>query len=247
MSRELDERGGHEVGVMDNQRPPLEYGQTVCVNSELEERKRRVAEIMSNKNSYRAAEPRKLTDEQIFSAIIGRETTVSHEELQYLHDSTESSDYDYWIEMALHDRAVSRCQMDPEGKTIEHPTTKVFRLGIESIEAGKPSTLFIALLREIASRADECKLDVLHEMFPGDFPPVDHVQLSTALKKERIVNEFRKECKAESGRMSFKELKAQFKRKQQLKGRVATGESIDRILKEFGLDYKAKPGPAKKR
>lgn len=216
------------------------------MSTDLESSKRRVLEMLRNRDLSGKAKPKALTDDQIFSAIIGKEATVTNDDLQTLHDSTESTDFDEWIFLALRDRGSGRCQLDSAGKMIEHPTARVFRLGIESIEAGKASTLFLTLLKEIAKRADSCEADVLNLLFPREFPTIDYVQLSTALKKERIVRDFRKESEAARGRMSYKEFKARFKREQQLKGRVATAESVDRTLTEFGLDFKAKPGPTKK-
>lgn len=182
------------------------------------------------------------TDDQIFAGIIGVEHVLSDEESQAEINATSSDDYDEWIRNALYDRKKGRIQLENgEGKS-EHPSARVFRLGVESIKAGKPSELFIMLLEQIAARSEI--YDVLRFAFPRDFPStVDDNQLSSAGNRARIAKLFRERVKERRGKQPFNEVKAKFKKDMQRRSPQTMPDTVSRALKEAGMDWISKPGP----
>jgi len=92
-------------------------------------------------------------DEKIIRAIIGKEATLTDEESRAELDAMTAEDYDDWVSRAAKDRDQGIVHLDPTGQFAEHPTTRLFRIGIESIRAGKPSEAFVRLLEKIGNRA----------------------------------------------------------------------------------------------
>lgn len=93
------------------------------------------------------------------------------EELEGLdasHDliTTTADDYDKWFMQAVRERKDERIQKGYG--TIQHPTTRMFEIGIDSIRQGKPSRQFLRLLEKIANKAED--KDVMALLFPKSFP-----------------------------------------------------------------------------
>lgn len=179
-------------------------------------------------------------DTRIINAIVGHASVPSEEEAQATIDATTADDYDDWILDALNARAEGRIQFDGHGRHVEHPTTRVFRLGIESIREKRSSPLFLDLLEQIAKRAETH--DVLHQTFPDTFiSPIKSAQMTATTEHRMIANDFREFVKKWSDR-PFSETKEQFKINKQMEQAPIHPKTIDRALEAHGLNWKGKPG-----
>lgn len=184
----------------------------------------------------------RVDDKLIMRAIVGRECVLTPQEAQAEMDSTTSEDYDSWIKAALRAREESRIQMDIAGDHVEHPTARVLRLGIESIKAGKPSSLFLELLELMAQQAVDH--DVLSQGLPTDYFPtlITPKSMKAAENSAWIAKEFRKfiAARMKSGR-SLTRLRRDFKMKMDEIADPVSWKTIDRALEQHGLTWPAKP------
>jgi hypothetical protein len=181
-----------------------------------------------------------ITDKMKMGAIVGHPRNQTPEEAQADVNSTTDEDYDLWILAALDSRTESKIQVDGTGKDVEHPTARMLRLGIESIKVGKPSSFFLEVLEALAEVADTH--DVLSLCFPGDFPDaIAPGKMKAADTYLWIVEEYRAFVSAngKSGK-SFSEVKGQFKKKMESESIPVSRKTVDRALKEHGLDWPAK-------
>jgi hypothetical protein len=217
------------------------------MSKEVDETKRSVLERLRKRGEEKSEQEdgnTKPTDEQIFVGIIGVEMDLTDIEAREEVRSTKSHHYDDWVFNALRDRKRGRIQSGSEEGKMEHPTTRVFRLGIKSIREGTPSEIFLTMLEEIGKRAS--MYDVLREIFPRDFPHViDDLQMSAAEDRERIANQFRAQVRKNKGKQPFNKLKAKFKIDRQQDTKPSQPDTVARALKEAGMDWKSKPGPNK--
>lgn len=181
-------------------------------------------------------------DEKIIRAIVSPGYTLTAEEAQAEIDATTADDYDDWILSALHARIEGRIQFDEDCKGVEHPTARLFRIGIRSIQAGKPSSAFLVLLEQIAERAET--LDVLHEVLPDVFPTaIKPKQMKAADDQAGIASEFKEFVKTHSPRgLSFGEIKAKFKIHMETQPQPISSKTVDRALETYGINWQAKPG-----
>lgn len=177
----------------------------------------------------------KTEERKIALAIIGKEATLSETETRAELDAMTAEDYDDWFIRALDDRNHGRVQMDPTGKYPEHPTTRLFRIGIESIRAGKPSEAFLTLLEDMADSAETT--DVISAVYKTT--PIKHATLQAASDYDAIASEFRLFVKEHHLRgTSYSTIKELFKKRS-----PHDSKKIDRALKQHHMDWEAKTGP----
>lgn len=180
------------------------------------------------------------SDTKIIKAIIGRTCKLTPEEAQAEENATTSGDYDEWFLHALKARIEGDIQRDANGEYVEHPTTKVFRIGIESIKAGKTSSLFLELLELIANNADA--RDVLRFGLPAAFKPISNKQMKAADDYVWIADEYRNfvDKRFRAGQGDLDSLKEIFKKDMETKGIGA--KTVDRALDRAGLNWPARRG-----
>ena len=180
------------------------------------------------------------SDTKIIRAIIGRTCKLTPEEAQAEESAITSEDYDQWVLHALQARIQGDIQRDANGENVEHPTTRVLRIGIESIKAGKPSSLFLELLELIANSANAH--DVLRFVFSDVFKPISTTQMKAADDYAWIVDEYRnfidKRFRVAQG--DLYSLKEVFKKGMETKG--ISVKTVDRALDMAGLNWPAKRG-----
>lgn len=177
----------------------------------------------------------KPTDKQILRSINPPICTLTSEEAQAEIDATTAYDYDDWIMNAMLAREAGKIQLDQDGKSLEHPTARLFRIGIESINEGKPSPLFLILLEQIAERA-EAK-DVLNLVFPEEFSKIAQKSMTAASNHAGIVEDFKKFVLHSKPNQSFSEIKELFK-----KHPTIHPKELDRALEVYGINWKGKSG-----
>ncbi|GAC1415056.1 MAG: hypothetical protein NVSMB6_17300 [Burkholderiaceae bacterium] len=112
------------------------------------------------------------------------------DELESQHDlmTTTAEDYDKWFIQAVRERKEERIQKGYGA--IQHPTSRMFEIGIDSIRQGKPSEQFLRLLEKIANKAED--KDVMTLLFPKGFPR--RIKKSTVRAAQRdagIVEDFK--------------------------------------------------------
>lgn len=207
------------------------------MSNDFEERKHQSAErlklLFEDQGNERTIKP---TDNQIIRSINPPTITLTSEEAQAETDATTFDDYDDWIVSAMIAREAGKIQLDQDGKTVEHPTTRLFRLGIESINEGKPSPLFLILLEKIAERATN--KDVLHLVFPEEFTKIAKVSMDAADNYAGIVDDFKRFIQSHSkSNLSYSEIKALFK-----KHPTIPPKELDRALTAHGINWKGKSG-----
>lgn len=208
------------------------------MSDDFEDGKRRVKEklkIFFEERCEGKASKFEPTEEQIKKAIISTAgCSLTPEEAQAEIDSTTADDYESWVIRALEDRIAGRCYLSRDGK-IEHPTARLFSIGIESIEAGKSSSVFLELLKLIGECADEH--DPLCKLFPNSITK----QIKTANQQAKIVRDF-KEYIDKNKKLSYKEIKASFIIKKESENPPVSVHEVRRALKVFGVNFAAKTG-----
>lgn len=176
------------------------------------------------------------------NAILGRSSILTAIELQAEENATTSDDYDTWVLDAVHARLNGKIDLDAHGTTVEHPTTRLFRIGIESIKAGKASALFLLLLEEIANRAETH--DVLCMVFPNEFTrKVTRAQMNAADNQQWIASEYQKFIAKHHVKKActLDVMKEMFKKTMEVQG--ISAKTVDRALEQSGLNWHATPGP----
>lgn len=115
----------------------------------------------------RRSAPKKdgFADELVLRTISAPAKQISPEEAKCDADTTTADDYDNRLFQALRER--EREIIGPGYGGIQHPTARIFEIGVDSIRAGKPSELFLVLLESIGKMAEE--RDVMAELFPETF------------------------------------------------------------------------------
>lgn len=120
-----------------------------------------------NGESFRSAfkQPQLTSEEWVEAEADARYELVSRQ-------PSSADDYDYLIVNELAVRAAAQTGTDgltvlrkSESGQYEHPTARLFRLGIESIRTEKPSGTFLMLLELIADAAEMRTDDVLTDAF----------------------------------------------------------------------------------
>ncbi len=211
------------------------------MNTERNEKRRKALQELLERlkeGQQTRAEP---TDAQIIQAITGRECPLTAEETQEDHASISSDDYDQWIMDALLDRQAGRIRRSLDRMQVEHPTARVFRLGIESIQTGKTSEVFISLLEQMAERAE--RHDALSEIFPEDFPTKILQKQMKAANQELLLAKIYRAFASKHKKLPFKAMKEGYRILLEKRRRQIHPKMIDRALKAYGLDWSAKPGP----
>lgn len=183
-------------------------------------------------------------DKRVMKAILGKAQPLTPDEIEGELSQT-AGDYDDWVAEALHARIQGRIQVGPDGCSPEHPTARVFRVGIESIRDGKTSEVFLTLLEQIAERAESH--DMLNLVFPETFPrPILDRQLAAAEKQFLIIYAFRDYVRSKVARnLPYSEIKKRFKINMQERG--VDAKAVDRALDVYGIDFSARPGPKARR
>lgn len=131
---------------------------------------------------------KKSLEEKLLRSISTPSVSPSNSEAAHDRNTTTASDYDEWFMDAMLARQEENIQRGYG--TIQHPTTRAFQIGIDSIRQGKPSELFLSLLEEIAKMAED--KDVLALLFPEDFPR--RIKTSTVRAAQRdmaLVEQFK--------------------------------------------------------
>nr|WP_198982228.1 hypothetical protein [Herbaspirillum sp. ASV7] len=97
-------------------------------------------------------------------------------------------DYDAAFIQAFEERKEEKIQKGYGA--VQHPTSRIFEIGIDSIRNGTPSELFLCLLEAIGNKAEDT--DVLALLFPEKFPR--HIKTTTVRAAQRniaLVDKFR--------------------------------------------------------
>jgi hypothetical protein len=129
-----------------------------------------------------------IAEEAILRSIskTGHQVTVA--EAQHDVDATTADDYDDWFLRALRERETET--ISPGYGGIQHPTARLFEIGIDSIRAGKPSELFLTLLEQIRTIAEE--RDVMALLFPETFPRrIKKTTVRAAQRDAQLVEQFK--------------------------------------------------------
>lgn len=179
-------------------------------------------------------------DTKIIRAIIGRTCKLTPEEVKAEENAITSEDYDQWVLHALQARIRGDIQRDANGDNVEHPTTRVLRIGIESIKSGKPSSLFLELLELIANSANAN--DVLRFAFSDVFKPISTAQMKAADDYAWIADEYRNfiDKRSRVGQGDLDGMKEVFKKDMEIQG--VSAKTVDRALEMAGLNWPAKRG-----
>lgn len=99
-----------------------------------------------------------------------------------------AEDYDDSIRQALRERESESIRAGYGG--VQHPTSRVFEIGVDSIRAGTPSESFLTLLEEIGKMAES--RDVLAKLFPETFPRrIKTTTVRAAQREAAIVEKFK--------------------------------------------------------
>lgn len=189
-------------------------------------------------NSRINHQPQKLTDEVKSDAVIGKAVALSEEESR--SEATQFTSDDIEQEIVS---AVELGRLGKIGLNAEHPTATVFRLGIATIQAGKPSPLFLSILELIGQAADSGKLDVLKSIASKPHRGVERKTLKAAKLHKYIADEFRNfVLKGTQEGKTFSEIKMH-----PMNGFFAYMDSkrirkktVERALSEHGLNWEAK-------
>ena len=173
---------------------------------------------------------------------------VTQEECHYEKNQAQAeyqagfNRYDDEMEKAISDREEEITHSMGNVDEHEHPTARIFRLGVESIRQGRPSETFLGLLELIGSAAGE--RDVLQLVFNGVIKkPVLKRSLRAAAMNDRIIQDFidhvgeylsHTKLPRHYGitRFNFAEAKESFKRQS-----THHAKAIDRALSKRNLDY----------
>lgn len=131
--------------------------------------------------------PKKPTDAAKANAVIGKELVLSADESRSDAALLLSEDFDQQIISAVH-----MGQAGIIGLNAEHPTATVFRVGIDSIRAGKTSQLFLDILKLIGQAADDGQLDVLKEIAQTPYKGIELKSNIAAKRDKHIADEFKK-------------------------------------------------------
>jgi hypothetical protein len=129
-----------------------------------------------------------VSEETVLRSFSKSAIHISPEEAQHDLDTTTVNDYDDWFLRALHERESETVCAGYGG--IQHPTSRLFEIGIDSVRAGKPSELFLTLLEEIGKMAEE--RDVMAALFPETFKGrIKTTTVRAAQREAQIVAKFK--------------------------------------------------------
>jgi hypothetical protein len=215
------------------------------MSNQLDKKKRTLLEML--KQDREAIDKPRLkkrpSDALVVAAVLGNECILTDEEAETELDRITPDDYDDYILNAINDRRIGRISPSKESTRVEHPTARVFRIGIESIRARKSSQIFIDLLVSIAERAEE--KDVLKFVFPETFPKTFKKSQMTSVNEDlKIVKDFDNYVR-KNKTLPLNEIKEDFKKSQQRLLKQTDPKKIDRALANYYMDWKAVPGPKK--
>lgn len=184
-------------------------------------------------------------DKKKIKAIIGFESAITPDEAQGGLDATTADDHEASVINAIERRAQGGIAL-----TAEHPTSTVFRRGIESIKAGKTSDVFVRLLEDIANAADERNLDALSLTMPHIFKPITDAALRIAKRDKKIADDYREAVKdGDAKGHDLREIKygamTGFVKRQNRHGNDI--KTVERALKKYELNIQVtRPGRPKK-
>jgi hypothetical protein len=131
---------------------------------------------------------RGVTEESVLRTISTPSIQGTEEEAQWDADATTAADYDEWFFQALCEREDQI--IGPGYGGIQHPTSRLFEIGVDSVRAGKPSQLFLTLLDEIGKMAEE--RDVMAALFPETFKGrIKTTTVRAAQREAEIVERFK--------------------------------------------------------
>jgi hypothetical protein len=133
-----------------------------------------------------------LVEEKILKQMSQTGTKVPKLEAQHELDEMTAADYDKWFVQAVRERKEERVQRGYG--IVQHPTTRLFEIGIDSILEGTPSRQFLRLLKKIADKAED--KDVMALLFPKSFPRrIKKVTIRAAQRDVIIVERFKAHIK----------------------------------------------------
>jgi len=168
------------------------------------------------------------TSSQLIGMITRESVGVTPEEAQYDQNSMTEADYDEAVYSAFLDltRKPQRFHKTPnDPATVEHPEARLRRIGQESIEAGKPSPLYLCLLEQLDQGAA--------------LPHVTARSLQTAQKRLTLANGFVTFLAKQGPSVNFKGAKARFRINEQLNDNAPSQAAVDDALAALGLDWSA--------
>ena len=183
------------------------------------------------------------TSKQVITGMIGREVTLTPEEVVEERDAMTADNYDDWVMKALHDLYIRRIQAGECGKLVKHPLERLHKIGEESISEGKDSPLYLyfkellamgATLPVVTSRA------MIFAQSQLDFKNAYLEHLKKHLEHPTMKHKKVKESAWEHGavrepQISLREAKRQFK----LANPSHSTDKIDDALKAHDLNYPA--------
>jgi len=130
----------------------------------------------------------KSTEEKILKQMSLVGVQISELEAQHELMAMTAEDYDKAFLQAVRERKQELIQRGYGD--IQHPTKRMFEIGIDSIRQGKPSEQFLRLLEKIANAAED--RDVMNLVFPKAFPR--HIRKNTvraAWRDAKLVEKFK--------------------------------------------------------
>jgi hypothetical protein len=159
--------------------------------------------------------------------------SLSPDEVEADEASTTFEDYDDWVRQAIWDliRKPPRFHTHPDDPaTIECPTARIYRIGYESINMGKPSTVYQELM-EVTNGG-------------RDLPFVSERSRKTAQRYLDISRAFVEFMRGPTCPRNFKEAKEKFRigvEQEKIKiGDIQPSQAtIDDALEAHGLNWKA--------
>jgi hypothetical protein len=105
-------------------------------------------------------------EKKVLELISKQPLLVSELEAHQESMSTTVEDFDRMFMQAIRER---KSELIQKGYgEIQHPTKRLFEIGIDSIKQGKPSKSFLRLLEAIGNKAED--KDVMTLLFPEGFP-----------------------------------------------------------------------------
>ncbi|MBX9900356.1 MAG: hypothetical protein K2Y28_06180 [Burkholderiaceae bacterium] len=122
-------------------------------------------------------------EEKVLRSISKQPYSISELEAHQELMSTTSEDFDQMFMQAIRQRKNELIQKG-YGE-IQHPTKRLFEIGIDSIKQGKPSKSFLRLLEAIGNKAEE--RDAMTLLFPEGFPRAIKKTTVRAAQRDAII------------------------------------------------------------
>lgn len=153
----------------------------------LNDKKARILERMKSDRDQKSKEGKEIfiSERRLVASITQHPIQLTQDEAIAEQNAMTAEDYDEQIKQALRERK-DEVIFTENGEPV-HPTKKIFLTGIESILKGKPSLVFLELLRKIAEMPEG--RDVMNAIFKEEFPRKIKGNTLHKVKKEAVIVE----------------------------------------------------------